>query len=96
MIATLVYIHVLPEFIDAFKAASLKNREHSIHEPGNIRFDLLQMDNDPARFVFYEAYENESAVADHKNTEHYLEWKTKVAHMMAEPREGIRYTEVRR
>ena len=94
MTVTIVYVNVLPEFVDAFKDASLKNQKESVREPGNIRFDVLQMDDDPSRFVLYEAYNSEEEAAAHKGTEHYLEWRATVAHMMAEPRQGIKYTAI--
>ena len=54
--------------------------------------DLLGSDDDPARFVLYEAYTNEEAAAAHKETAHYLKWRETVAPWMAMPRKGIRYT----
>ncbi len=37
-----VHIHVKPEFIEAFKAASIENASNSLQEPGIARFDLIQ------------------------------------------------------
>ncbi len=42
MIATLVHVYVKPEFTEAFIEATRVNHEHSIQEPGNLRFDILQ------------------------------------------------------
>jgi (4S)-4-hydroxy-5-phosphonooxypentane-2,3-dione isomerase len=92
MIVTCVHIHVKPEAIDAFIEASVLNHKGSISEPGNLRFDLVRKDDDPERFMFYEAFESEEAAAAHKNTEHYLRWRDTVKDMMAEPRYGIKYT----
>ena len=92
MFVTIVYIEVLPAYVDAFIQASTENHLESVKEPGNLRFDLLQNEDYPKRFVLYEAYENESAAAAHKDTAHYLKWKETVAPWMAKPREGIRYT----
>jgi len=92
MFVTLVHIEVLPAHVDDFIAASTANHLESVKEPGNLRFDLLQNQDYPNRFVLYEAYENESAAADHKDTSHYLKWRETVARWMAKPREGIRYT----
>lgn len=91
MIATLVHVYVKPENIDAFIAATEENHHGSVNEPGNLRFDILQDANDAGKFVLYEAYENEQAVAAHKETSHYLKWRDVVAPMMAKPREGIKY-----
>lgn len=92
MIVTIVHIKVLPDHIDSFIQASTENHLESVKEPGNLRFDLLQSDDHPGRFVLYEAYVNGSAAAAHKETAHYLKWRQTVAPWMAKPREGIRYT----
>jgi len=92
MFVTIVHIKVLPDYIDSFIQASTENHLESVKEPGNLRFDLLRSENNPARFVLYEAYENETTAAAHKKTAHYLKWRETVAPWMAVPREGIRYT----
>ena len=71
--------------------ASIKNHAESVKEPGNLRFDLIQDANNPAKFMFYEAYENEEAVAAHKETAHYQTWRDTVADWMAQPREGVKH-----
>lgn len=91
MYVTIVHIEVLPAHIDSFIQASTENHLESIKEPGNLRFDLLRNDDNPNRFVLYEAYVNESAAAAHKETSHYKKWREIVAPWMARPREGIRY-----
>ena len=92
MIVTIVHIKVLPDYIDLFIKASTENHLESVKEPGNLRFDLLKSDDDPARFVLYEAYTPEAEAAAHKETAHYLKWRETVAPWMAMPRKGIRYT----
>lgn len=91
MHVTLVHVHVKPDHIDDFIAASKLNHEASIKEPGNRRFDVLQSPEDPGYFVFYEAYVSAEDVAAHKQTAHYLAWRDTVADWMAEPRQGIRF-----
>ena len=91
MFVTIVHIEVLPAHIEDFIRVSRDNHLESVKEPGNLRFDQLSNEDNPNRFVLYEAYENESAAAAHKDTAHYLEWRENVAPMMAKPREGIRY-----
>ena len=94
MIVTAVHVYVKPEYIDEFIRASTKNHLSSIAEAGNMRFDVLQDAGDPAKFMLYEAYENENYAAAHKQTAHYLEWREKVAPWMAIPREGIKYSAI--
>ncbi len=92
MYITIVHIEVHPDHLDSFIRASTENHLESVKEPGNLRFDLLRSEDDPARFVLYEAYEDEATAAAHKLTSHYLKWREMVAPWMAKPREGIRYT----
>jgi len=91
MIVTIVHVKVKQEHLHEFIRATVTNHELSVKEPGNLRFDVLQNEDNPTRFALYEAYENEAAAAAHKKTPHYLTWKETVASWMAEPREGIRY-----
>lgn len=91
MIVTIVHVSVKQEHIAEFIRATTANHLQSVREPGNLRFDVLQLEEDPARFALYEAYEDEATAAAHKHTTHYLEWKETVAPWMAQPREGIRY-----
>lgn len=89
MIVTTVTVFVKPQYIEEFTAASIENHNQSVKEPGNMRFDILQSNDDPTRFLLYEAYENEEASRAHKQTAHYLIWRDTLAPMMAKPREGI-------
>ncbi len=92
MHVTLVHVHVKPQHVAAFVAATKKNHEASIKEPGNRRFDVLQSNDDPTAFVLYEAYATAEDAAAHKETAHYREWRDTVADFMAEPRKGIGFT----
>ena len=91
MHATIVYVHVNIEFVEEFIAASRENHLASIHESGNLRFDVLQDHNDPTRFILYEAYASAEHAAAHKLTAHYAKWRDKVAPWMAEARHGVTY-----
>ena len=88
MHVTLVHVRVLVGRVDDFVAATRANHLASILEPGNVRFDVLQAPDDPARFILYEAYADAHAAGAHKETAHYLAWRETVAPMMAEPRQG--------
>lgn len=90
----LVSIHVKPEAVDAFIAATLDNVKNSVQEPGIARFDFIQQADDPTRFMLIEVYRDAEAPARHKETAHYLRWRDTVADMMAEPRSGVRYTPI--
>lgn len=72
-------------------AASLANARASSLEPGIARFDVIQQEDNPTKFVLVEVYKNADAPAAHKSTNHYLDWRKTVEHMMAEPRKAIKY-----
>jgi autoinducer 2-degrading protein len=91
MTVTIVHVEVKPEYIEDFIRVSTENHHQSVKEPGNLRFDVLQLAENPAKFALYEAYENDKAAAAHKETAHYLKWRETVADWMAEPRKGIKY-----
>ena len=63
MLIVHVHVRVKPEFIDAFKEASLANARHSVEEPGIARFDVVQQADDPARFLLVEVYRSHEATA---------------------------------
>ena len=91
MITTIVDVYVREEFIEDFIQASEKNHKGSTAEPENLRFDIIQSEDDPSHFVLYEAYVSQAGVLAHKETAHYAEWNKTVANWMAKPRSGKRY-----
>lgn len=92
MLIVHVHVHVKPGCVEDFKAASLENAENSIQESGIARFDVVQQQDDPARFVLVEAYRTPEAPAAHKETPHYTKWRDTVATMMVEPRHSVKFT----
>jgi quinol monooxygenase YgiN len=86
-----VQVHVKPDAVAAFRAATLANAQASVREPGVARFDVVQSREDPTRFVLVEVYKNADAPAAHKETAHYLAWRDAVADLMAEPRTSVKY-----
>jgi autoinducer 2-degrading protein len=89
-----VTIYVKPTFVPQFIEASLDNARNTRREPGNIRFDVLRAEEDPNRFMLYEAYHAKDDVAKHQQTEHYLRWKSAVADWMAQPRQRATHDSV--
>jgi autoinducer 2-degrading protein len=92
MIVTFVHSWVKEAHVSEFIEASIENHNHSVKEPGNLRFDILRDAEDPCKFVFYEVFKDEDAVNEHKKTPHYLKWRDTVADWMAQPRKGIRHS----
>jgi (4S)-4-hydroxy-5-phosphonooxypentane-2,3-dione isomerase len=94
MLIVIVQIHVKPECIEAFREATIANARGSAHEPGIARFDFLQRQDDPNRFVLIEVYRDADAPARHKETAHYAAWRAAADSMMAEMRTSVRFTNV--
>lgn len=92
MLVVHVQVHVKPETVEAFKQATLANARESLKEPGIARFDVVQQQDDPTRFVLVEVYRDAAAAAAHKETKHYPVWRDTVAEMMAEPRRSVKFT----
>ena len=94
MLIVHVHVHVKPESIEAFKAATIANAANSRLEPGVLRFDVIQQADDSAKFVLIEIYRDTAANAAHKETTHYPIWRDTVASMMAGPRVSVKFNEV--
>ena len=94
MLIVHVHVHVKPESVETFKTATLANARESLQEPGIARFDVLQQQDDPTRFVLVEVYRDASAAAAHKETAHYPVWRDTVAPMMATPRQSVKFNNV--
>ena len=94
MLIVHVSVHVKAEKVEEFRAASVENARASIQEEGIARFDVVQQQDDPRRFVLVEVYRSGDDPGRHKQTAHYQKWRDTVADMMAEPRKSIKYTNV--
>ncbi len=95
MIVTTVTVTVVPEFVEAFIAATILNHEGSRKEAGNLRFDVLRRSGEPNVFTLYEAWADEAATAAHKETSHYKTWRQTVEPWMSQARVGVPHTVVR-
>ena len=91
MLIVHVHVHVKPESVDAFIAASRENARHSAEESGVVRFDLVQQEDDPTRFLLIEIYRTPDDPPAHKVTAHYATWRDAVEPLMAEPRRSVKY-----
>jgi autoinducer 2-degrading protein len=89
-----VQVHVKAGLVEAFREATLQNASQSIRERGIDRFDVVQQLDDPTRFLLVEVYRRPEDADRHKETAHYKTWRNRVADMMAEPRQGVKYTNV--
>jgi len=91
MLVVHVFVHVKEDVVEAFKAATVENARNSVQEPGIARFDVVQQQDDPTRFVLVEAYRTVEDTVKHKQTAHYATWRDTVVDMMAAPRYSVKY-----
>jgi quinol monooxygenase YgiN len=94
MLIVHVHVKVKPEFVEAFRKATVANAQASRKESGLARFDVLQQSDDRTCFVLVEAYRTAEAPAAHKEMPHYKTWRDTVAEMMAEPRQSVKFTNI--
>jgi quinol monooxygenase YgiN len=73
MHVVMVQVTVRPERLDEFKAAILHNARQSLaRDPGCLRVDVVQRDDDPAHWIFYEVYRDREAHAAHRQSAHFI------------------------
>ena len=80
MFALFVTIKIKPGHAEEFMAATLGDAEGSNNnEPGSLRFDVLQDNNDPNTVYLYEVYKDrDSWEVAHRAAPHYLKWRSTV------------------
>ena len=94
MLVVHVLVHVKPDQVEAFQEVTIENARNSVQEPGIARFDVIQQQDDPRRFVLVEVYRSPDDPGRHKETAHYRKWRDTVADMMVESRSSIKYGNV--
>ena len=94
MLVVHVRVRVKPDAVESFKRLTIANARESLREAGIARFDVVQQQDDPTRFVLVEVYRTAQAPAAHKETAHYLIWRDGVASLMAEARESTKFSNV--
>ena len=76
MFSLTVQIEVDPERRSEFLAGITANAEASVQdEPGCLRFDVSEVEEDENRFVFYELYADAAAFAAHRAAPHFRTWR---------------------
>ena len=89
-----VTVRVKKTFVNDFIEASKIYQAATVREEGNIRFDFLQSLDDPALFLFYEAYKSQADIEQHRNADSYRTWRKTVDTWMSVPRVGVGYRAV--
>ena len=73
MYVVLILLTVKTEELDEFERALLHNARESVtKDPGCLRFDVSQQQDDPARWILYEVYDSPDAHAAHRKSAHFL------------------------
>jgi autoinducer 2-degrading protein len=91
MYVVCVTVQVKSGMTDQFTEATMENARNTRNEPGNLRFDILQAEEDTNRFFIYEVYRLKEDFAAHQKTVHYHRWRETVVNMMAAPRQGVKH-----
>ena len=89
-----VTIFVKPEYLRDFLTATSRFAAQSRRERGNVRYDLLQSEDDPTCIVIYEAYRSKEDFLLHREAAHSIEWKGTIEDWMAHPRQRIRCSSI--
>jgi quinol monooxygenase YgiN len=89
-----VHAHVKPNQVETFEIATIENAQSSIKESGVARFDVIQSQDDPTKYILVEVYRTVEDSAKHKETVHYKKWRDTVAPMMAEQRTSYKFTNI--
>lgn len=76
MLVVLVHVTVKRELLAEFERAILANADGArSREPGCVRFDVGQHEEDPARWMFYEVYRDAAAFEAHRATPHFAAYQ---------------------
>ncbi len=74
-VVTLVKVRIKPEKRQQFLEAIEHDALHSeSDEPGCCRFNVIQVEDDPNVYYFYEVYKDEAARQAHRATPHFKVW----------------------
>ena len=74
----IVTLKIKSEHREAFIEAMLEDARGSVrNEPGCLRFDVLQDDQEPNTLHLYEVYRDQSALEAHRQAPHYSDGGTR-------------------
>jgi (4S)-4-hydroxy-5-phosphonooxypentane-2,3-dione isomerase len=81
-----VTIDIKPGKTAEFLEAMLADARGSVaNEPGCIRFDIIQDEQNPNRIYLYEVYRDKPAFEAHMKAPHFLTWQETVKDWFASP-----------
>jgi len=77
-----VDLDIAPDQIAAYLSAIKENGAATIKEPGCRQFNIAVQAANPNHVFLYEVYDNEAALAAHRNTEHFKKYAATTANMV--------------
>ncbi len=76
MLVVLVEVTVRQEMLAEFERAILANADAArTREPGCVRFDVSQREDEPSRWLFYELYKDAAAFEAHRASPHFAAYQ---------------------
>lgn len=91
MVIVKISVKIKPEMLEIFIGATNELGNLTRQEGGNLRYEVLQQENDPTRFVIQEIYKDDDAMNAHFNAPHFEAWRSAVAATFAEAGTSTRY-----
>lgn len=73
-LVNLVELKFDPADLDRALQALLHNAKNAVNEPGCHQFDVTASKDDASRLVLYEVYDDEAALADHREQQHFKDF----------------------
>jgi autoinducer 2-degrading protein len=80
----LVELMVVPSELSKFLELAKDNAATAIKEPGVREFNITQMASNLNHVVFYEVYDNETALVTRRGTDHFKKYQAATANMAAD------------
>ncbi len=84
MVIFQIAVKVKAEQVEEFLRATLDDAQHTIQEPGNLRFNVLRQQDDPTRFLLFKVYDSEAALHAHGTSPYVESWRATVKDMFEE------------
>ena len=75
---------IIPSEMAKYVEAIKENAANAVKEPGCREFNVLVMPNRPYHVFLFEVYDNEAALAAHRNTDHFKKYAATTANMVAD------------
>ena len=90
MLALIVTVKVKPAERERFLSVIEDDAICSVRdEPGCVRFEVLQDRDDQDTYYFFEVYQDEAALAAHRETPHFARWNEASGAVLSQPAQRI-------